>query len=313
MDTQNNSQQPRQRIFIIGDEWLYYKFYTGAKTADVILTEAVKPAVEKFLSQGWIDKWFFIRYGDPKNHIRVRFHLVSPQFIMPVVQTMQSLCRSFVDQDLIWKVQIDTYQREIERYGLATMELAESLFFYESEMIVAMLDMLAGDEGEKYRWLFGIRTVDTFLDDFRFDMPQKLEFVTTFKESYGREFNINKGLREQLKTKYRAEQSLVQNVLDRGKDEESEMKPLFDLLAQRSVASAPIVGDILALQQAGKLTPPLNNLLGSYIHMTVNRIFKSKQRLHELVIYDFLWNYYKSEIARRKYNQPKNPGAEPKS
>jgi len=41
--------------------------------------------------------------------------------------------------------------------------------------------------------------------------------------------------------------------------------------------------------------------MASYSHMMVNRLFKSKQRLHEMVLYDFLHRYYKSEIARQKY------------
>ena len=49
--------------------------------------------------------------------------------------------------------------------------------------------------------------------------------------------------------------------------------------------------------------PPFfrTKLMGSYIHMLINRLFKSKQRLHEMVIYDFLFRYYKSEIAKKKY------------
>ena len=40
--------------------------------------------------------------------------------------------------------------------------------------------------------------------------------------------------------------------------------------------------------------------LTSMIHMTMNRWFRSKNRLHELVIYDFLSRYYISEIAKNK-------------
>ncbi len=37
--------------------------------------------------------------------------------------------------------------------------------------------------------------------------------------------------------------------------------------------------------------------------MTMNRIFKSKQRVHEMVIYDFLYRYYSSNIAKMKYSK----------
>ena len=38
--------------------------------------------------------------------------------------------------------------------------------------------------------------------------------------------------------------------------------------------------------------------LSSLIHMTMNRFFKSKNRLHEMVIYFFLYKYYDSYLAR---------------
>ena len=65
---------PPQRTFFIGSNWLYYKFYTGPKTADVVLTELVKPVGEKFIKQQKLDHWFFIRYADPQKHLRVRYH-----------------------------------------------------------------------------------------------------------------------------------------------------------------------------------------------------------------------------------------------
>ncbi|MCC8199436.1 MAG: hypothetical protein LIP06_12945 [Tannerellaceae bacterium] len=43
-------------------------------------------------------------------------------------------------------------------------------------------------------------------------------------------------------------------------------------------------------------------LISSYIHMMMNRIFRSRNRVHELIIYDFMDRYYKSKVARSKYN-----------
>ena len=40
------------RTFITGSEWLYYKFYTGPKTADLILTNLIKPVSETLLEEG---------------------------------------------------------------------------------------------------------------------------------------------------------------------------------------------------------------------------------------------------------------------
>jgi hypothetical protein len=47
----------------------------------------------------------------------------------------------------------------------------------------------------------------------------------------------------------------------------------------------------------------LNDLITSYIHMMMNRSFRSRQRIHELVLYDFLYRYYKSVIARPRITE----------
>ncbi|HLP62082.1 MAG TPA: thiopeptide-type bacteriocin biosynthesis protein [Candidatus Deferrimicrobium sp.] len=298
----SNNRQSLQRTFIIGDEWLFYKFYTGPKTADIILTRMIKPLAGQLLDDGDIDKWFFIRYSDPQLHTRVRFHFKNPQALLKIVQAVNSTAKSFVEHDLIWKIQVDSYQREIERYGIHTMELAETLFFYDSQMTVDMLDLIEGDEGERVRWLFGLRAVDALLEDFNYPMEAKFELVTNLRESFGREFGMQRPLRDQLEKKFREDRTVVTDILNHTGDQESEMFPLFQLLDQKSANIKPIAEEIIKLcSNKEQDSLKLNDLMSSYSHMMVNRLFKSKQRLHELVLYDFLHRYYKSEIARRKY------------
>ncbi len=295
--------QPLKRTFIIGDEWLYYKFYTGPKTADVILTEMIKPVTEELLAHKMIDYWFFIRYADPQLHTRIRFHVSDPQNITPIIQVIRSHSTPYFEKDLVWKIQVDTYQREVERYGINSMDLSEKWFFYDSKMIVDMLSLIEGDEGERIRWLFALRAVDTMLDDFGFDMEKKFDLVTILRENFGREHGMNRNLKDQMEKKFRNDRAVINELMDRSTDQVSEMLPLFQFLAQKSAAVQPIAEQILTLNKNNQLGMPLNDLMASYSHMMVNRLFKSKQRTHEMVLYDFLHRYYKSEIARQKYSK----------
>ena len=54
------------------------------------------------------------------------------------------------------------------------------------------------------------------------------------------------------------------------------------------------------MQNVGELQAPLQALLISMIHMSMNRWFRTKNRLHELVLYEFLTRYYTSETAKRR-------------
>ena len=61
-----------------------------------------------------------------------------------------------------------------------------------------------------------------------------------------------------------------------------------------------IVEKILSLNKEGALELPLTNLLSSIVHMTVNRAFQSRQRLYEMVLYDFLYQKTRSDYYRKR-------------
>ena len=289
-----------QRKFIIGDEWLYYKIYCGPKTADEILTNIINPLQKELKENQIIDKWFFIRYSDPKPHIRLRFHYNKPESVSVIINAINQQIEPLVKKDIINKVQIDTYNRELERYGTNTMELTESLFAFDSEMIVDFLDLIEGDEGEVIRWLFGIRAVDSLLSCFSYNEEKKLKIMEGLKEGFGREFGMNKMLKLQLDKKFRNERKLI-NDFFQNKYGDEDISELINLLKVKSRNIVPIVNNILELKKENKLKRPLNDFMGSYIHMLLNRLFKTQQRVHEMVIYDFLYRYYKSELAKKKY------------
>lgn len=289
-----------QRIFILGDEWLFYKIYCGVKTADTLLVETIRPIANHLIINKIIDKWFFIRYADPKIHIRIRFHLLKQDDLIEIINMLSTSLKSFFHQNLIWKIQTDTYQREIERYGENTIEITENLFYYDSLMIINSLGLFKGDQGETKRWLFGVRAIDAFFDDFNFNTEQKKDLAKFFSENYNIEFNMNKDAKANLGRKYRKERQLINEVLDRSKEQNSTMLLLFNLLKEKTKAIKPFVDEIIMMNNNDKLQVSLNSLIGSYIHMFCNRLFRSKQKLHELVLYTFLQKYYESEIAKNK-------------
>lgn len=288
-----------QRNYSVGSEWLYYKIYTGHKTADLVLTEIIKPLSEQLMEEGLIDKWFFIRYADPKHHLRVRFHCKDQVVVGKIISALHEPLNQFLEQDLVWKIQLDTYNREIERYGSNTMELSETLFCFDSNATVQFLDLIEGDEGEELRWLFGLRALDNLLDGFRYSLEEKLGLTETLKTGFGNEFGMSRPLKKQLDDKYRKKRSSIEDFMMFSKESEPDYEPILDILKENGEKIQPIAEQILQISNQEKLQMELNNLMGSYIHMLMNRLFKSKNRLNEMVCYDFLYRYYKSKYARK--------------
>ncbi len=285
-----------QRSFILGEEWLYYKVYTGPNTADFILGNIVKPITDNLLKKGWIDKWFFIRYADPKEHLRIRFHLTHLDYLGKIVLLITPHLKDLIHKDLIWKIQTDTYHREIERYGANTIVEAESLFFYDSIMISTLISMIEGDEGEEIRWLFGLKAIDNLLDSFRYTETQKIELLHNLKVNFRSEFHESKTLNNQIKDKYRDKRKEIEGFMTVEASNMTDYQPLFDILNEKCTGISSVVESIFSKEHK----KDLNDLLASYIHMLMNRLFKSKNRIHEMICYDFLHRYYMSERARKK-------------
>lgn len=289
-----------KRSFVLGDEWIYYKFYSGAQTADRILEESIKPSVNYLLDRSKIDHWFFIRYADPDLHLRVRLHFTKPGSVGIIVRTIYKYISKFVEQDLIWKVQTDTYQREIERYGIFTMELSEQLFFLDSKLFIDLVPYLKNPNGETQRWHFALKSIDYLLDCFQYKTEDKLRLLEGLKDSFGREFGLNRFLKDQLNNKFAKEWKGIERSLNSSTDKESIISPILNHLNVHKKTVIPLAKEVLKICEEHPDSIHVNELIGSYIHMMMNRLFRSKQRIHELVLYDFLYRYYKSDIARLK-------------
>ena len=279
-----------------GSEWLYYKIYGGVSSADRILEEVVAPLVERLQEQK-ISQWFFIRYADPNPHLRLRFHLTDTAYLGEVMQQLHKAFAPFETSGMLSRIQLDTYHRELERYGGNAIAEAEALFHYDSEATLRFLALTEGDEREDLRWLWGLRSIDTLLTDFGLITSDKLSLLESMKDSFAREHRMDKPLKIQLDKKYRAHRSAIHRMLTLT-DPSDEIYPLVEILQERSARQRTTLIAVLNAEKQGHLTLSLTDLLRSYIHMLVNRLISSQARLHELVLYDFLYREYRSDVAR---------------
>ncbi|PRX57536.1 thiopeptide-type bacteriocin biosynthesis protein [Flagellimonas meridianipacifica] len=287
-----------QRSFIIGSEWLYYKLYTGHKTSDILLTEVLRPLVGELKNNNLIKEWFFIRYADPEHHLRIRFKIQDTKKLGTVVDKIYKSISPWVTNERVWKTQIDTYNREIERYGPDTIQLSERIFYYDSEAIINFLNLIEGDEGEEIRWLFGLQLINHFLDNFKFSFEDKMRLLEELKIAFGREFNMGRNLKSQLDKKYRFHTNKIASFLEIGEMKNPELLPILEILKQRDEGIEKIAKSISQKYKEKNESLFLKNFLPSHIHMSMNRLFKSKNRLNELVCYDFLYRYYRSANAK---------------
>ena len=295
------SEQDAERRFAPGSAWLYAKVYTGQSTADRVLCEALAPLVHTALAEEDADSWFFLRYADPEPHLRVRFRGDPQRLYARLLPALHRALAPFIDQGAVWKVQLDTYEREMERYGgTHGIDLVEDLFRIDSDAVLAIVERLEGDSGKDARWRLALRGADLLLEDLGLDVAARERVYARACDSFGREFHATAALRKQIGTIFRKERSKLDVLLSRDPERISEhpLAPGFDLLACRSSRLRPIASALRARARQGLLSTPIEDMAWSFVHMHINRLLHASQRAQELVIYDLLKRAY---IARREY------------
>src|SRR5262249_57327315 len=105
--------------------------------------QVVGRGVARGSAAGDIDGWFFIRYGEPEWHLRLRLHGRPERLHAQVLPVLQAAAAPLLGDGRLWRLQLDTYQREIERYGGPEgMLLAERLFHADSAAVLAIVELL---------------------------------------------------------------------------------------------------------------------------------------------------------------------------
>ena len=287
---------PFTRRFAPGSEWLYAKLYCGATTVDRVLREVVAPLTRAAVEWGAVDRWFFIRYADPDWHLRLRWHGTPQRLRAEVLPALHAALEPLLEDGRLWRVQLETYEREVERYGgAAGIELAEQIFHADSEAALEIVEQLErGEAGADERWRLTLRGMDLLLDDLGFDLAAKLAVLQQARKSFAQEFRADERFIGQLGDRFRQERQSLTALLDPAREAESELAAGLQVLRRRSQRLAPICAEL----RAAELAAPLATLALSYLHMHANRLLRAAQRAQELVIYDFLARLYQSQTAR---------------
>lgn len=284
-------------IFSLGSEWLYIKIYLEYRYSDQIIADVIMPLCEKLMTEKCIDKWFYIRYKDPDHHIRLRFHHQNDRnFWKQVLEAVAAALSPYTENGTIHKFVTDTYERELKRYGVNTMQASEELFHTDSEANAQILSLIYQHNQEEYRLMIAISSIDALLSDFQYDLNGKQQLINTLFEYFYMEHNgssDSKQLKLSLDKKYRLSKTAIQCMMD--SNSENPIAQYQTLLRKRSQKNKPIASGIMMSLLADKNTGFLNTLVFCIIHMSMNRLFIINQRQHELIAYHHLAKYYSSK------------------
>jgi lantibiotic biosynthesis protein len=288
-----------ERRFPPGSEWLYLKLFTGPATADQILLRAA-PLLSASADTGSIDSWHFVRYADPDWHVRLRLHGSPQALLRDLLPQLRDLTEPLLRTGQVWRAQLDTYEREVERYGGPLgIEPAERIFHADSQTVIAIMSQLPGDAGADLRWRMALRGIDQLFDDFGLTLAQKREVARRCRQGYGREFAAGGAFQHAISARFRRERPRLEQLFSADANPPPDVAGCIRALDHRSAAIAAAAGRIRAVVGSGpEEAPRLAELAMSFAHMHVNRLLRSAQRAQELVLYEMLDRLYASRAAR---------------
>jgi thiopeptide-type bacteriocin biosynthesis protein len=257
-----------QRRFPPGSEWLFAKLYSPSHREDDLIAESLLPFADNVAAAGLADSWFYIRYADPENHIRLRFHGSPDRLSGHLFGQLCQWANAMVASGTCTRVVFDTYDRELERFGgAAGMAIAESVFCADSRTaaeLVRVLNSKAWANEDERIVLLAVAMDDllggTGLDEFMRQDWYKGQ-VGDNRREFSSEFRkLKNPLRKALgnRQQWLAEKSfgdVIARALTRRREHLTSVFPQLSQLA-----------DTHALEQ------PLDKLRASFTHLHVNRL-----------------------------------------
>lgn len=281
-----------RKFFIPGSEWLYFQIYSGYKTLEEILISTGYEFIKEVSEKKIVDKYFFIRYNDPEPHIRLRFHLTEINNIGLVLSLFHSYFDKYVNSNEICNISINTYNRELERYGENIISETETIFYIDSKYLLSILremhQRLLGIED--VRWNIALYITNDLLSAFQYNEGEKYEIMDLLASRYKYEFKLDQHP-DVLNSLFRKHRNLIRKILIEKQFGVNDR--ILKQLEKRKQEISSVAKCILCEEKL--LMSRKTDYVASLIHMSLNRLFRDWPRVHELVIYDMLRKYYKSE------------------
>jgi thiopeptide-type bacteriocin biosynthesis protein len=291
------------RTFAPASEWLYARIYCGGVAADRVLS-ALHPKIAQARDAALVRRWFFIRYGEDGWHLRLRFLGEPDALSARLLPVLGAVVDPLLRQGVVHRMAIDTYEREVERYGgPAGIEACEQIFEADSDAVMDLLPCMLGDDGADRRWQWTLLSVSRMLDTFTLAPDERLALLRTVRDGLFEEFGGAHALHVRLGERFRRERTALENLREAAGDD-ANASLVRAALDRRDAQMREPIEMLRRLAHVHRLATPLVSVAASCVHMTVNRMLRSQARAQELVIYDFLGRLDSGRAARARAATP---------
>lgn len=273
-----------------GEDWSYVKVYAAQSQQEALIAGPLREVVRLLQERPLIDRWFFIRYADPEPHLRLRFHAAEGVDSQQIWALLFPWSVQLARRGLVQRSTLETYDREVERYGgPAAIDLLEHVFTIDSSVVSALIAARYGRQLTLPPIAVATWTLDQLFASWGWNLEQRLAWTRGVAEKYA------------SSAEFRKVRPLLYDLFaPHGPGEAALAEPrllLEQLVSQQAPCLAPLGAQVRRLAEAGALWASENSLLSSLAHMHCNRL-QGLDRSLEQQAYAF-WRHTLQSLARR--------------
>ncbi len=261
---------PARKLALYSD-WCYVKLYCGPRQADSII-EQFAATCRDLIGSKLAKRWFFLRFGDPFHHVRLRVNVCDREKFACVAEGLSRQCHDMMTDAILDRYVFDTYIREFERYGgPSCFDVVEDIFHEDSDMCAELLAGLGPDHDRRV-----FRALDA-LDRMLFH-PLGERFVEAYLTGFGR-------------PSLRLAPKIWNAVAE-----------LQRIVAERWISELPVANAVMTLKgMEAELRCSFLDVVNSLIHMHCNRmgIMRDDERLFLTLI----WHTYNGLIKQDRLHR----------
>ncbi|MED1783827.1 lantibiotic dehydratase [Brevibacillus fortis] len=270
-----NVLSKEQYLKFPGSDWLFLKLYGGHQRQDEFIVDQIHAFADSMVKKGVADEWFFMRYVDPDHHIRLRFHGKPEKLMQEIFAELYPWIQECQREGFIQRMVIDTYDREVERYGgPSIMADAERVFAKDSQTTANLLRLL--------------RLHQTYLPDYVLATISIIDMMTRFGLRFEQqlawmEMRVKKDAQREEFRKWR--KPLLTLADPRNDWQGLRSHPSGEAIREAMALRADVLEDfgrlVVECEQNHSLWSSPSMVMGSLIHLHCNRLFGVRREMED--------------------------------
>ncbi|MGO0263767.1 lantibiotic dehydratase [Priestia aryabhattai] len=275
-------------------EWLYMKVY-GVENRQDELIGYLKYFIFNHVNEKDYKMFFYMRYNDPKPHIRLRFKADDPNKLVYIYFKLKEYIEDLQRMGLVYETTINTYFPEVNRYGGPQLiEYAENLFYKDSLVTMELIELMQTLGLTKEET--GVISLIHYLKAFGLTFENQLVFL---------EINLKNDLVH--KKLFKDDQFDYISILDSYNDWEELKKnrsyrKVIEVLNTRNTEISSYLNQI---KQSEQINNDFWNIIGSVIHLHFNRLFNINRDFEDK-LYSYAYHTLYGQRVLRNIRKPIN-------